>query len=83
MRDYCIESGVMKKFFTSRRNEVVGMILEEYTVENIDKEIAEMKKMITEQAELIANQSEQLASKDEEIARLKALLENKYLPNKS
>ena len=68
--DYCIEAGVMKEFFTKRRHEVVGMILEECTTEHVEQWIKEMEE------ELAANK-EQLAAKDEEIARLKALLESK------
>ena len=68
--DYCIEAGVMKEFFTKRRHEVVGMILEDWTTEHVEQWIKEMEE------ELAANK-EQLAAKDEEIARLKALLESK------
>lgn len=58
----------MKEFFTRRRNEVVGMILEEFTTEHVEQYIKEME-------EENAEQRKQIEIKDAEIARLKAIIE--------
>lgn len=65
--DYCVKANVMKDFFTLRRNEVVGMILEEFTTEHVEQYIKEMEEEIVEKDNVIAE-------KDAEIAELKALL---------
>lgn len=62
------EADVMKEFFTRRRNEVVGMILEEFTTEHVEQYIKEME-------EENAEQRKQIEIKDAEIARLKAIIE--------
>ncbi len=58
--DYCIEADVMKEFFTKRRNEVVGMILEEYTTEHVEKYIKEMEEALKEKEAEIASLKKQL-----------------------
>ena len=89
--DYCIEAGVMKEFFIKRRHEVVGMILEEYTTEHVERYMKDMEEELAAKNEQLAAKDDQLAAKDdqltvkdkqlaaqaEEIARLKALLEKK------
>lgn len=62
------KADVMKEFFTRRRNEVVGMILEEFTTEHVEQYIKEME-------EENAEQRKQIEIKDAEIARLKAIIE--------
>ena len=64
--DYCIENDVLADFFRERRNEVVGMILEEYTLEHIEQRSARMSRKLealtqevqTAKTELKTTQSE-------------------------
>ena len=79
--DYCISISVMADFFTERRNEVVGMILEEYTKERVEQdiadmaqEIADMKQELSEKNAEIQSKDAEIQSKDAEIARLRQAL---------
>ena len=89
--DYCIDNDVLTDFFKERRNEVVGMILEEYTLEHIEQRSARMSRKLealtqevqTKNAELQSKDAElqskdaELQSKDAEIAKLRQLLDEK------
>ena len=44
--DYCIENNILADFFIERRNEVVGMILEEYTLEHIEQRTNRMSRKL-------------------------------------
>ena len=79
--DYCISENVMADFFKERRNEVVGMILEEYTKERVEQdmanmaqEIEDMKQEISEKEAELQSKDAELQSKDAEIARLRQAL---------
>ena len=65
--DYCISENVMADFFKERRNEVVGMILEEYTKERVEQDMANM-------AQEIEDMKQEISEKDAEIARLRQAL---------
>ena len=85
--DYCIEKDIFADFFRERRNEVVGMILEEYTLEHVEqrtarkverltKELEDAHRTISDKDSVIQTKDAELQSKDAEIVRLKQLLEN-------
>ena len=85
--DYCIEEDIFADFFRERRNEVVGMILEEYTLEHIEqrtarkverltKELKDAHRTISDKDSVIQTKDAEIQSKDAEITRLKQLLEN-------
>lgn len=76
--DYCISINVMADFFTERRNEVVGMILEEYTKERVEQDMADMAQEIADMKQelselknekdaLINEKDAEIQSKDAEI----------------
>lgn len=75
--DYCISNNVMTDFFSSRRNEVVGMILEEYTKERVERDMADMAQLILEKDAQIEAKDAEIQSKDAEIARLRQALAEK------
>ena len=78
--DYCIENDIFADFFRDRRNEVVGMILEEYTLEHVEqrtaRKVERLSKELEEANQTIADRDSVIQSKDAEIARLKQLLKN-------
>jgi len=59
----------LAEFFTKRRNEVVGMILE-YTAEQAEKDIAKLEREISEKEQRIEGLGQELLEKEELIARL-------------
>lgn len=68
--DYCISNNVMADFFAGRRSEVVGMILEEYTKERVERDMADMEQEIVDLKQEIINMSQNIAEKDDKIASL-------------
>ena len=67
--NYCIENNVLAEFFTKRRNEVVGMILE-YTAEQAEKDIAKLEREISEKEQRIEGLGQELSEKEERIEGL-------------
>ena len=64
--DYCIENDVLADFFKERRNEVVGMILEEYTLEHIEQRTNRMsRKLEALTQEVQVKKAELQTAKDE------------------
>ena len=72
--DYCIEKDIFADFFRERRNEVVGMILEEYTLEHVEQRTARKVERLTKELE-DANQT--IMNKDVELKSKNALLQSK------
>ena len=72
--DYCINNNVMADFFRERRNEVVNMILDEYTKERVEQDLADMAKEIEDMKHTIADKDIEIQSKDAEIAKLRQSL---------
>ena len=67
--NYCIENNVLAEFFTKRRDEVVGMILE-YTAEQAEKDIAKLERETSEKEQRIEGLGQELSEKEEIIAKL-------------
>ena len=73
--DYCIENDILADFFKERRNEVVGMILEEYTQEHIEqrtaRKIEKFKKEIQDAKAEIQAKDAEIQAAYVELARLR------------
>ena len=80
--DYCIDNNILADFFKERRNEVVGMILEEYTKEHVEQRTArkleKMSKELQDKDAVIQSKDAEIQSKDAEISRLRQLLDEKH-----
>ena len=75
--DYCIDNEILADFFKERRNEVVGMILEEYTLEHIEQRANRMSRKLEALTQEIQAKDTELQAKEAEIARLRQLLDEK------
>ena len=79
--DYCIENDILSDFFKKRRNEVVGMILEEYTQEHIERrtarKIEKFKKEIQDAKAKMRAAKTEIQAKDAEIIKLRQQLADK------
>ena len=80
--DYCIDNDILADFFKERRNEVVGMILEEYTKEHVEQRTArkleKMSKELQDKDAVIQSKDAEIQAMTMEIAHLHQLLEEKH-----
>ena len=65
--DYCIDNDILADFFKERRNEVVGMILEEYTLEHIEQRSARMSRKLEALTQEVQAKNSELQAKDSEL----------------
>lgn len=70
--DYCLENNVMVDYFSRCRNEVVGMILEEYTTERVERDMKEMAELIEAQKQELEENAKEIASLKEQLSKLKS-----------
>ena len=75
--DYCIDNNVLADFFSEKRNEVVGMILEEYNMEHVEQRMDRMYRKLENMEQEIQIKVAELQSKDAELQSKDAELQSK------